>query len=102
MTTVVDAEVQLTVVSDAAGRMRVQATGFQFDAGRAVAIEDTVGKVAGVQAVHAYPRTASIVIWYSQSATPLPSCRQSSMPRPSLRRRCPRMLRARPVTARPG
>lgn len=49
MTTVVDAEVQLTVVSDAAGRMRVQATGFQFDAGRAVAIEDTVGKVAGVQ-----------------------------------------------------
>lgn len=32
MTTVVDAEVQLTVVSDAAGRMRVQATGFQFDA----------------------------------------------------------------------
>lgn len=67
MTTVVDAEVQLTVVSDAAGRMRVQATGFQFDAGRAVAIEDTVGKVAGVQAVHAYPRTASIVIWYSRA-----------------------------------
>lgn len=47
--------------------MRVQATGFQFDAGRAVAIEDTVGKVAGVQAVHAYPRTASIVIWYSRA-----------------------------------
>lgn len=60
-----DAGAKLTVVSDAAGRMRVHATGFRFDAGRAVAIEDTVGKVSGVRAVYAYPRTASVVIWYS-------------------------------------
>ena len=32
---------------------------------RAVAIEDAVEQVSGVRAVHAYPRTASIVIWYS-------------------------------------
>lgn len=62
-----DAGVMLTVVSAAAGRMRVQATGFQFDAVGAIAIEDTVGKVTGVRAVHAYPRTASVVIWYSSA-----------------------------------
>ncbi|VAZ90597.1 putative cation-transporting ATPase G [Mycobacterium pseudokansasii] len=60
-----DAGVRLTVVSVAGGRMRVRATGFQFDAVRAVAIEDTVAKVAGVQAVQAYPRTASVVIWHA-------------------------------------
>jgi uncharacterized protein (TIGR00245 family) len=60
-----DAGVKLAVVSAAAGRMRVHATGFRFDAVRAVAIEETVAKVTGVHAVHAYPRTASVVIWYS-------------------------------------
>ncbi|MEB3033391.1 copper-translocating P-type ATPase [[Mycobacterium] nativiensis] len=45
--------------------MRVHVTGFGVDAVRAVAIEDTVAKVTGVQAVQAYPRTASVVIWYS-------------------------------------
>ncbi|HEU4361155.1 MAG TPA: copper-translocating P-type ATPase [Mycobacterium sp.] len=45
--------------------MRVQVTGFGVDAVRAVAIEDTVAKVTGVQAAQAYPRTASVVIWYS-------------------------------------
>jgi uncharacterized protein (TIGR00245 family) len=60
-----DAGVKLAVVSAAAGRMRVHATGFRFDAVRAVAIEETVAKVTGVRAVHAYPRTASVVIWYS-------------------------------------
>ncbi|MGB6207995.1 HAD-IC family P-type ATPase, partial [Mycobacterium sp.] len=45
--------------------MRVHVTGFGVDAVRAVAIEETVAKVSGVQAVHAYPRTASVVIWYS-------------------------------------
>ncbi|MGH3562493.1 MAG: HAD-IC family P-type ATPase, partial [Mycobacterium sp.] len=44
--------------------MRVHVTGFRVDAVRAVAIEETVGKVPGVQAVTAYPRTASVVIWY--------------------------------------
>ncbi|WP_019343897.1 P-type ATPase, partial [Mycolicibacterium conceptionense] len=55
----------LQVVSDAAGRMRVHAPWFRGDALRAVAIEDSVEQVAGVRAVHAYPRTASVVVWYS-------------------------------------
>ncbi|WP_109535714.1 copper-translocating P-type ATPase [Mycolicibacter sinensis] len=45
--------------------MRVHVTGFRVDTVRAVAIEDTVATVPGVQAVAAYPRTASVVIWYS-------------------------------------
>ncbi|MBV8350314.1 MAG: copper-transporting ATPase, partial [Mycolicibacterium sp.] len=55
----------LTVISDAAGRMRLHAQWFRNDATRAVAIEDAVDKIAGVRAVHAYPRTASVVVWYS-------------------------------------
>ena len=57
--------VALTVVSDAAGRIRLHAPWFRGDSRRAVAIEDAVEQVIGVRAVHAYPRTASIVIWYS-------------------------------------
>ncbi|OBH16625.1 cadmium-translocating P-type ATPase [Mycolicibacter sinensis] len=60
-----DAGGLLTVVSAAAGRMRVHTSGFVLDAVRAVAIEDTVSKVSGVHSVQAYPRTASVVIWYS-------------------------------------
>ncbi|MGU3502304.1 heavy metal translocating P-type ATPase [Mycobacterium sp. C31M] len=55
----------LTVRSDAAGRMRLEAPWFRADATRAVAIEDAVEQVPGVRAVHAYPRTASVVVWYS-------------------------------------
>ncbi|OBI19074.1 copper-translocating P-type ATPase [Mycobacterium sp. E2497] len=58
-------DVALKVVSDASGRMRVHVKGFPVDAIRAVAIEESVARVAGVQAVQAYPRTASVVIWYS-------------------------------------
>ncbi|QFS93937.1 putative copper-exporting P-type ATPase V [Mycobacterium sp. THAF192] len=57
--------VALTVVSDAAGRIRLHAPWFRGDSRRAVAIEDAVEQVTGVRAAHAYPRTASIVIWYS-------------------------------------
>ena len=57
--------VALSVVSDAAGRMRLQAPWFRQDSARAVAIEDAVEQVPGVRAVHAYPRTASVVVWYS-------------------------------------
>ncbi|GLP73570.1 copper-translocating P-type ATPase [Mycobacterium antarcticum] len=56
---------ELTVHSDAAGRMRLRANWFRFDPVRAVAIEEGVGKIPGVRAVHAYPRTASVVVWYS-------------------------------------
>ncbi|WP_221193868.1 cation-translocating P-type ATPase [Mycolicibacterium iranicum] len=45
--------------------MRLQAPWFRNDSPRAVAIEDAVEQVPGVRAVHAYPRTASVVIWYS-------------------------------------
>ena len=63
--TITDPVVALTVVSDAAGRIRLHAPWFRGDSRRAVAIEDAVEQVSGVRAVHAYPRTASIVIWYS-------------------------------------
>lgn len=57
--------VALSVLSDAAGRMRVHAPWLRSDAVRAVAVEDSVDQVPGVRAVHAYPRTASVVVWYS-------------------------------------
>ena len=60
-----DAGVRPTVVSAAAGRMRVHAVGFRHDAARAVAIEELVAGVNGVRAVQAYPRTASVVVWYA-------------------------------------
>lgn len=65
MTTGVLCDVAPTVVSDASGRMRVRVNGFEVDTIRAVAIEEAVAAVPGVQAVQAYPRTASVVIWYS-------------------------------------
>lgn len=54
-----------TVLSDAAGRMRVQAPWFRSSQALAVALEDDIEKIPGVRAVHAYPRTASVVVWYS-------------------------------------
>ncbi len=55
----------LEVVSDAAGRMRVQAGWVRCNSRRAVAVEEAVAKQHGVRAVHAYPRTGSVVVWYS-------------------------------------
>ena len=55
----------LTILSDAGGRLRVAVPGLRSDSVRAVAIEDAVDQVAGVRTVHAYPRTGSVVIWYS-------------------------------------
>ena len=54
-----------SVLSDAAGRLRVDAQWFRSSPAMAVALEDELEKVPGVRAVHAYPRTASIVVWYS-------------------------------------
>lgn len=59
-----DAGVKPAVLSAAAGRMRVHAVGFRHDEARAAAIEEMVAKVTGVRAVQAYPRTASVVVWY--------------------------------------
>ncbi|OAT67957.1 copper-transporting ATPase [Mycobacteroides immunogenum] len=55
----------VTIESNAAGRLRVTAAQLRGDVRRAVAIEDALAQVTGVRAVHAYPRTASVVIWYS-------------------------------------
>lgn len=60
-----DSAVRPTVVSAAAGRMRVHAAGFRHDVARAAAIEQTVARLTGVHAVQAYPRTASVVVWYA-------------------------------------
>ncbi len=54
----------LVVVSDAAGRMRVQVEWVRSDSRRAVAVEEAVAKQNGVRVVHAYPRTGSVVVWY--------------------------------------
>ncbi|MCV7355477.1 heavy metal translocating P-type ATPase [Mycolicibacterium fluoranthenivorans] len=53
------------VVSNAAGRLRLQTNDFRNDTRRAVLIEDTVLRVKGVRAAHAYPRTGAVVIWFS-------------------------------------
>ncbi|HEY2199202.1 MAG TPA: copper-transporting ATPase, partial [Mycobacterium sp.] len=55
----------LLVVSDAAGRMRVKVPWVRADSRRAVAVEEAVDEQHGVRAVHAYPRTGSVVVWYS-------------------------------------
>ena len=55
----------LVVVSDAAGRMRVSVDWVRCNSPRAVAVEEAVAKQNGVRAVHAYPRTGSVVVWYS-------------------------------------
>lgn len=60
-----DCASELTVISVAAGRIRVHVPWLRGDAVRAVAVEDTVDKITGVRTVHAYPRTASVVIWYA-------------------------------------
>lgn len=55
----------MRVLSDAAGRIRFDVPWLKASPGRAVAVEDAVDKVPGVRAVHAYPRTASVVVWVS-------------------------------------
>ncbi len=53
------------VVSDAAGRMRVRVPWVRANSRRAVAVEEAVDRQHGVRAVHAYPHTGSVVVWYS-------------------------------------
>jgi hypothetical protein len=55
----------LVVVSDAAGRMRVQVPWVRANSRRAVAVEEAVDRQNGVRAVHAYPHTGAVVVWYS-------------------------------------
>lgn len=55
----------LEILSDAAGRMRLLVPWVRLNTRRAVAVEEAVAKRTGVRAVHAYPRTGSVVVWYS-------------------------------------
>ena len=55
----------VTVRSDAAGRMRLIVPALTGSLARAVAVEDLLTAIPGVRAAHAYPRTASVVIWYA-------------------------------------
>ncbi|QII03998.1 cation-translocating P-type ATPase [Rhodococcoides fascians A25f] len=59
----------IEILSDAAGRMRLRVDWLRSSPGRAVAVEDHVDKIRGVRAVHVYPRTASVVVWYSRTRT---------------------------------
>ena len=45
--------------------MRVQVAWVRCNSRRAVAVEEAVAKCNGVRVVHAYPRTGSVVVWYS-------------------------------------
>ncbi|WP_307793216.1 cation-translocating P-type ATPase [Amycolatopsis sp. MtRt-6] len=56
----------LTLVSDAGGRVRFVGPALRGSHARAVAVEDAVDQVPGVRGVHAYPRTASVVVWYDR------------------------------------
>lgn len=58
-------DLALHVISDAAGRMRVSVEWVRADSRRAVAVEEAVATCEGVRVVHAYPRTGSVVVWYS-------------------------------------
>ncbi|TGD85524.1 cation-translocating P-type ATPase [Mycolicibacterium sp. CH28] len=55
----------IAVVSDAAGRLRVTVSGLRNSPRHAVRIEDDLAQLPGVRAVHAYPRTGSVVVWYT-------------------------------------
>jgi cation-transporting P-type ATPase C len=59
------ADPDLLVVSDAAGRIRLHVPWIASNSVRAVAVEESVDTTVGVRAVHAYPRTGSVVVWYS-------------------------------------
>ncbi|HWF68947.1 MAG TPA: manganese-exporting P-type ATPase CtpC [Mycobacterium sp.] len=45
--------------------MRVQVPWVRSNSRRAVAVEEAVDRQNGVRAVHAYPHTGSVVVWYS-------------------------------------
>ncbi|UPW11910.1 cation-translocating P-type ATPase [Gordonia terrae] len=65
----------IVVRSSAAGRVRMTVPWLRIPDRaaadrRAVAVEESVARVAGVRAVHAYPRTASVVVWFRADTDP--------------------------------
>lgn len=67
MTDTADAPGRVTVVADAAGRVRFDCRELRGRPVLAVAVEDAVDGVPGTRQVHAYPRTGSVVVWYHPS-----------------------------------
>ena len=59
--------VSMSVISDAAGRVRFATPGLTGSPALAVAVEDAVDPVVGVRQVHAFPRTGHIVVWFDPS-----------------------------------
>ncbi|MEB3050362.1 manganese-exporting P-type ATPase CtpC [Mycolicibacter sp. MYC123] len=53
--------------------MRVTVAWVCSNSRRAVAVEESVGRQPGVRAVHAYPHTGSVVVWYSPRRADRPS-----------------------------
>ncbi|MGC2569629.1 MAG: copper-transporting ATPase, partial [Mycobacterium sp.] len=45
--------------------MRLRVPWVRANSRRAVAVEEAVDRQHGVRAVHAYPHTGSVVVWYS-------------------------------------
>lgn len=62
-----DSAVSLTIVAAAAGRIRLRFSGSRLDQARARRVQDIVGRLTGVRDVQMYPKTASMVIWYSSA-----------------------------------
>ncbi|MGH3535708.1 MAG: copper-transporting ATPase, partial [Pseudonocardiaceae bacterium] len=60
-------ELVMSVVSDAAGRVRFATPTLTGSAPLAVAVEDAVDAVAGVRQVHAFPSTGHVVVWLDAS-----------------------------------
>jgi cation-transporting P-type ATPase C len=56
--------VAITVVSDAAGRVRFATPELTGSSPLAVTVEDAVDAVPHVRQVHAYPRTGNVVVWF--------------------------------------
>jgi cation-transporting P-type ATPase C len=56
--------VAISVVSDAAGRVRFATPELTGSSPLAVAVEDAVDAVPHVRQVHAYPRTGNVVVWF--------------------------------------
>jgi cation-transporting P-type ATPase C len=55
---------RVTVVADAAGRIRFDCPALRGRPALAVAVEDAVDGVPGTRQVHAYPKTGGVVVWY--------------------------------------
>lgn len=55
----------VTILSNAAGRVRMNAPAVLGNSRHAVETENALAALPGVRAVHAYPRTGSVVVWFT-------------------------------------